>query len=196
MIGNDVIDLCDPETRSRHDGFDARVFGETERRAIARAPDPHVWRQLLWAAKESAYKAARRADPSAIFSPIRFAVTLRDDLTGCVVHPGGCLALRVECSGDCVHALAGSELPEFVLRAAVATGDVAPGRAARRLATRALARHWGVPQSDLSIERVDRRPELRHRGRPAPASLSLSHHGRYAAFAALPRRTLTPETRN
>ena len=76
MLGNDVVDLRDPETHTRHPSFDARVFTETERRSLDASPDPHAMRQMLWAAKESAYKAARRRDPRVVFSPIRFETVL------------------------------------------------------------------------------------------------------------------------
>ena len=53
MLGNDVIDLADPETSSRHPRFDARVFGATERALLARSEDAGRLRQVLWAAKEA-----------------------------------------------------------------------------------------------------------------------------------------------
>ena len=52
MLGNDVIDLADPETRSRHPGFDERVFSPLERDAIGTAGEPHVVRQMLWRSEE------------------------------------------------------------------------------------------------------------------------------------------------
>ena len=64
MIGNDVVDLEDPETRPEtfRPRFDERVFDPVERRAIAHDPRPHARRWAHWAAKEAAYKLARQLD--------------------------------------------------------------------------------------------------------------------------------------
>src|SRR5439155_10573151 len=64
MIGNDIVDLGDSESHAegRHPRFDGRVFDETEHALIDATPEPERVRWLLWAAKESAYKAARKED--------------------------------------------------------------------------------------------------------------------------------------
>ena len=78
MVGNDVVDLADAEAApgACHSRFDTRVFGERERRQLEMADDPQRMRWILWAAKESAYKAARRCEPRVIFSPARAPVRL------------------------------------------------------------------------------------------------------------------------
>src|SRR5512139_2501725 len=79
MIGNDVVDLLDPETQpgAVHPRFDARVFTDDELRALRRSVAPGRLRWLMWAAKESAFKAVRRNDACVAFRPREFAVTLR-----------------------------------------------------------------------------------------------------------------------
>ncbi len=66
-IGNDVVDLSDPETRQQglHPRFDERVFDPRERALLGDSDSPHVLRWAFWAAKESAYKALKRLDPGA-----------------------------------------------------------------------------------------------------------------------------------
>jgi hypothetical protein len=73
MLGNDVVDLLDPESRpeSFRPRFDERVFSPAEREAIAEDPDPLARRWAHWAAKEAAYKLARQLDSTFIFSPGR-----------------------------------------------------------------------------------------------------------------------------
>ena len=192
MLGNDVVDLRDPETRDRHPGFDARVFTPHERATLEASDDPHVMRQRLWAAKESAYKAARRGDRRVFFSPVRFEVTLRDPERGHVEHASGRYEVRIARSGDCLHAVAcrGAD-PDASERAIAEIAACPPGRAARRLALRALAPALGVEAADLGIGRRERIPTLELRGAPTGIPLTLSHHGRFAAFAALTRPTLS-----
>ena len=78
MVGNDVVDLNDPDANpdTLHPRFDARVFsaGELERLRLSARPVPLRWR--LWAAKEAAYKAVSKACPEIVFSPSRFHVEL------------------------------------------------------------------------------------------------------------------------
>jgi hypothetical protein len=189
MLGNDVIDLADPETSSRHPRFDARVFGATERALIARSEDAERLRQVLWAAKEAAYKAARSSAPETIFSPRRFAVSLGADGTGRVAFPGGEAVLRVRSDGDCVHVvatLAGIDAGRVVWaegRVAEPADPAAPSRAVRALATSDIAARLGTADAGLRVERRRRAPSLR--GSDACAALSLSHHGRFVAYAAL-----------
>ena len=75
MIGNDVVDLDDPESRSaaRHARFDARAFTVAEQTMLRTSADGERLRWVLWAAKESAYKAARRDDARVTFAPARVA---------------------------------------------------------------------------------------------------------------------------
>lgn len=193
MLGNDVIDLGDPETATRHPGFDARVFGAREQRAIQDAADPHAMRQMLWAAKESAYKAARRRDRAVVFSPVRFQVHLDASGSGWVSHPSGEARVQLSRAGDCIHAVAcqgGDPARSTAGIAETRAGD--PGSVARSLALDRISEALEVPREDLEIRRHDRIPELAVCGLPVDVSLTLSHHGRFAAFAALthavPRR--------
>ena len=57
MIGNDVVDLRDPDADPwrLHARFDERVFHPSERALIAASPQPGRTRWVLWALKESAY---------------------------------------------------------------------------------------------------------------------------------------------
>jgi hypothetical protein len=91
MLGNDVVDLWDPETRpgAAHPRFDVRVFDPTELAALARSRAPNQLRWVLWAAKEAAYKAAKRMDPTTLLSPRRFVVS------SLVRHPSS-RSLRVQ----------------------------------------------------------------------------------------------------
>lgn len=80
MLGNDVVDLRDPDARpeSFRGGFDERVFSEEERYVIGRDAQPLARRWAHWAAKEAAYKLARQIDSTFVFSPRRLVANYAD----------------------------------------------------------------------------------------------------------------------
>jgi len=191
MIGNDVVDLGDGDSRvaEHHPRFDGRVFTAAERDLIAASAAGERVRWLLWAAKESAYKAARRGDGRTVFSPARFVVHGMPDGPVTVDADGRTFAVELGGDDDHVHAIArvyGDT--EAVVHAAVASllPGVTAGAASagvRRFALSTLARRLRIPARDLRLDHDRRMPRLWVRGRPSVAVLSLSHHGRFAAFA-------------
>jgi phosphopantetheinyl transferase (holo-ACP synthase) len=196
MLGNDVIDLADPETRERalHARFDRRVLDSDEQAWLRASPEQERERWVLWAAKESAYKAARRLDPSVVFSPVRFAVRLERDprgFVGRVSHGGQRFSLSVELGARFVHAVCHVEpwqgaRPLTGIRVVPGDGALAPAAASaevRGLARRVLAAALELAPSALSFGRSGRLPLLRVGGRESGSVLSFSHHGRCAAFA-------------
>jgi phosphopantetheinyl transferase (holo-ACP synthase) len=184
VIGNDVVDLADPEARevALHPRFDARVFAEGERALLRLSAERPRLRWALWAAKEAAYKCARQLDPGARFHPRELVVE------GDVVRHGARRFLvRVREEGGALHAVA---VPVRGAARGVCAGvarcEGDAGSAARGLALAAAARRLGAAPEELEIVRSGRRPLLLRRGRPAGLALSLSHHGRFAAFALAP----------
>jgi hypothetical protein len=193
-LGNDVVDLGDPEARldGRHPRFEERVFTPGERAALAASRQRQRLHWALWAAKESAYKARKRLAPEAVFSPREYEVELSPlpaagepgVVSGHARRHGEAFALEVQVDGATVHAIAraGPEkaTPARILwRVVPAVGD--PGLSVRRLAAAAIGSALGLDPGDLRI--AGRPPALLHRGRVLGATVSLSHHGRFVAFA-------------
>jgi hypothetical protein len=189
MLGNDVVDLAERDGPQRHPRYDARAFDDAERRLLARVDAPERLRQLLWAAKESAFKALRRLDPAVIFSPRRYAVQLDAALRGCVRTPFGVIFVRGRIDGDCVHVVATdrAEPGACLLQGVARSSHPDASHAARALAIEGLSTRLARAPGELSVDRVDRMPVLRLRGRSVPAVLSLSHHGRFVGWACLAR---------
>jgi len=188
MIGNDVVDLGDPECRAegRHPRFDGRVFDEAERALIETSGQPERIRWLLWAAKESAYKAARKEDPRTVFTPSRFHAERHADERLTVSLGDRRFLVDVGVGVEHLHAVArGAGDPPATTHGAVARlPEQATGsEAVRQLAIATLSRLLGIAPEELAIRREGRIPALWLRGRPSPVDLSLSHHGRFVAFA-------------
>jgi phosphopantetheinyl transferase (holo-ACP synthase) len=189
-VGNDVVDLADPEAglSGLHPRFGERVFGAAERRALEASRSRHRLHWALWAAKESAYKARKRLDPGAVFAPREYEVELSPlpaaggVAVGRVFHRGDVFALEVSVDGASVHAVATSEGEaggRVLWRVERAGCD--PSVAARRLAATAIGSALGLDPAGLRI--VGRPPVVTDGDRRLPAEVSLSHHGRFVAFA-------------
>jgi len=193
MIGDDVVDLGDPDAGRMHPRFDRRVFHPDERALMARSVEPGRIRWLLWALKESAYKAARKDDPATVFSPVRFVVRVEDDASAIVRVGARRFRAAVSAGDGYVHAVArqAGDAPAFTETAVarLAPGEESPHAAVRRLVRERLAPVFGVAPADLAVHREGRIPVLWLHGERSDADLSLSHHGRFVSFAC----RLSPE---
>ena len=183
MIGNDVVDLRDPETQagSLHPRFDARVMTASERAWLAGRPTPERDRWMLWAAKEAAYKAMRRMNPTIAFSPVRFVVAIDEDGVGTVTVDETRLDVAVRVIDDAVHAVASvaGTLGAAIVAECLRGSGTDPSAAARRLAIDVVAARAG--RDDVSVAMSGRLPEMRTGEAAIP--LSLAHHGDVVAFA-------------
>ena len=198
-VGNDIVDLEAPGNlgKSGDSRFLDRVLAAKERHLIAGAARPDALLWAFWAAKEAAYKAISRGDPSVCSIPHQYHVVLEkggttgtDTLrTGKVITPRGELALRIDWEGDRVHALAaGSEaaLDRLCLHAEKLDGIGDPSIPIRERLLGEIARFLNCAASELSTAKDQRGPGaplVLFRGHPLAAEVSLSHDGRFAAFA-------------
>ncbi len=209
MLGNDVVDLRDPDSDSATLSlrFDSRVFTEAERSQIAQHADSDTQRWRHWAGKEAAYKALRREQPGVSFSPIRFEVDYREGGAGegraryrnqphgssedptfrlqlLWDEPGALHVVALADSGpeaDLVHDFC--RVSDFDS----STDPETPSRSVRKLACLRIAKRLDVDVTDLEVRRRGRIPELWICEKPAPTLLSLSHHGGWVGFACAMR---------
>jgi hypothetical protein len=174
MLGNDVVDLYDFDSRPEtyRPRFDARVFDECERRAIAHDLHPLARRWAHWAAKEAAYKLVRQVDSGFVFAPRRLVVRFepvspdagrRRERRGQIDLPQG-----GELAGSVVE-VRSFETPEYVHVIALPAGadwgavaarvseldpaDADPSEAVRRMARAEIACSLGVEEGRLAIGR-------------------------------------------
>ncbi len=211
MVGNDVVDLADADADAStySPRFDERAFSADERTWLVATGDAARARWELWAAKEAAFKAVKRAHRTAVFSPSALEVEVDSRrIDGDAVKSTGHVTLgeavasrlageqlrfEIEADRDHVHAIAwrAGELAPLsevaVLPHAVPTSDIDPSAFVRRRLIRRLAAALGVPRARLSLDRRARVPVVMVDGKEASIDVSLSHHGRFVACAWSPR---------
>lgn len=198
-VGNDVVDLLHPGVQpgAQHPRFDARVFSDGERRALARSSAPLRLRWTAWAAKEAAYKVMKKLDAETVWAPRRFVFHRESRTRGRVEYQGRSLVLHIDANRERIHVVAAGPSRADAAQGAFAAecgdsaqgafvaerGDADPSEAVRRLALSAILPRLGLDAEAARIERRRRIPYLVHGGRTAAVDLSLSHHGRFVACA-------------
>ena len=203
LVGNDIVDLHDPESRPEalHNRFDTRVFTSDEREVLNTSASAHALRWTLWAAKESAYKVAKKLDPAVRFLPRDFVVRRLAEGRAVVVHETGPFDVRLRRTDEWVSAVAthmaanaawttAANAPEAnrsvsagIERLEVHCAD--PSQAVRESVCAALALRMNVPPEQVEIAADRGIPVALWRNRRLPVDLSLSHHGRFVAWACL-----------
>ena len=207
LVGNDVVDLHDPESRPEalHDRFDVRVFTSDERETLSASASAHPLRWTLWAAKESAYKVAKKLDPAVRFLPRDFVVRLIGEGRAVVTHEAGPFNVRLYGTDEWVGAVTtrGVARVRAGVGARVGTGVAAddpvthvgagierlgvpgadPSQAVREFARAAIALWMNLPPGEVRIAADRGIPVVLWRDRKLPVDLSLSHHGRFVAWA-------------
>ncbi|MBA4395845.1 MAG: hypothetical protein C0394_00425 [Syntrophus sp. (in: bacteria)] len=207
FIGNDIVDLTDRGNigKSKDNRFLQRVFTHPERERIAAAGSPDTVLWTLWAAKETAFKVARKMNPLVASTPRLYPVDLSPGghgpiRSGMVCTPHGPVAIRVSVAAEYIHCI-GSTMPPDNLDRVLwsgerlppeeADGDHDPSAAVRRYARLRLAELLRVSAVDVAVRRRQDMhglgpPRFYLNGKPAPFDLSLSHDGAYVAYAMIP----------
>lgn len=160
----------------------------------------------LWAGKEAAYKAMSKGDPGICSIPRAYPVDMdppEEGLhRGVVETPGGTVHLKAVRIGDAVHVIgAGLEAVLESARWGVEPIDIRenrPGLTAEtpsllvreRLLDR-LSKSLGYRRDDMEILRLRGErglgpPRLYVGGRPSAVDITMSHDGRFMAYAFHP----------
>ena len=169
MIGNDVVDLADPEAREAalHPRFDARVFAAGERALLRRAADAHA-AALGALGRQGGGLQVRARSSTPPLASIPESSSSRETW---LRHGARRFLVRVSrgrrrpaCRRRaCAGRRAGACVPASPAARAEA------GSAARRLALDAAARRLGAAAEELEIVRSGRRPLLLRGGSPRRA---------------------------
>jgi phosphopantetheinyl transferase len=197
LVGNDLVDLRDPENQPTaiHRRFDERVFTPAEHARLRIQATAHRTRWRMWAAKESAFKVARKLDPRVRFLPRLFSVQPTGTAGAVVRHASGRFEVSFLGADDWVHAIAtlspASGIEAFRRGPAAMVERVQQGKSAalnaservRALARSAIGSALSIAPSEIRITSADGVPVAFWKRSPLPIDLSLSHHGRYVACA-------------
>jgi len=167
----------------------------------------------IWAAKEAAYKAISKVQPDIPSVPRLYEVRLslpeesqgialisRADAgrAGEVRTPCGVVPMAIAITEDYVHCFgirSEADAPAILRQVTLLASDTAaspegPSQCVREKAADAIARHLNRPREEVAIRRFPTPsglgpPLVFVRGRPSRIDISLSHDGRFAAWAMI-----------
>lgn len=206
------MDLGNPDAlgKSLDDRFVRRVFLPEEQSRIYKDSDPDCILWVLWAAKEAAYKILSKSHPAIHSGPLKYRVHLEETVLfpprtpgfrnghfSCQVEtPAGSIVTSALTGADYVHAFGsqGNQSGEGAMHLKLFRLNLPcfQGRPETDVARKALCRYLGRFWQ-IASDRIEVRRERNIRGLGPPlvyvggekvsADISLSHHGRYGAFA-------------
>ena len=206
-IGNDIVDLAHPQNISGYEDhrFISRVLTPAEQKKFRSSSFPNQCLWSYWAAKESAYKAISRFFPLVSSSPKQYEVSIEDIgspsiFHGMVTTPELPVQIRGTIDPDYVHCLGvtGKEAYIQTIETGIypiptdKKGDIIlPEQESlfvRELAKDRMAAYLKTDVSQIQIRRkiiVNQPgpPEVFVQGEKIPINISLSHDGRFVAFA-------------
>lgn len=208
-VGNDIVDLNEPcaRERSRNIRFVNRVFIPDEQRQIFDSPNPDVILWALWTGKETAYKIISKSIPDVPFIPLLYKVSMfrvgsykarlpgEDNcILGFVDTPGGKIDIKIFIACEYVHCIGAKDFSEGVDSLIwkvdlLPQPEITPGYESIFL-REAVKKHLSmilnrIPE-DIDIRRSEGRvspPVVYLRDEPAGVDISLSHDGKFTAYA-------------
>lgn len=201
-VGNDVVDLRDPANagKSKNSRFLKKILTDTEIEFIKKMERPVAALWSLWACKEAAYKVKIKSFPDILFIPRRWQVVfnkLQSEYSeGEVIIPGkGSVYIRLFSNNQYVHCVGADSfdvLDQVIwsVEALPEEKEINPSLFLRDRLGKKLAKNLSLNFHDIRIRRTKingefQQPRIYVGGKETDIDISLSHDGRFVAYAFL-----------
>jgi phosphopantetheinyl transferase (holo-ACP synthase) len=198
--------------KSRNTPFINRVFTPDEQKQIFCSDDQDAILWALWAGKETAYKIISKDDPGVSSAPRRYEVRLfryqesdgetcllpdTSHADGFVETPNGRVHIRIFINHDYAHCIGTADSAETIDSVVWHTDEISSDRQSlpdhesifvRNALKEHLSALCDTSPEDIEIRRVKDQqrlgpPMIYINGRKSEIDISLSHDGRFAAYA-------------
>ncbi len=215
-VGNDIVDMSSPYVKGKSDDrkFVQRVLTPREHQVLMKSHKQDSLLQLFWAAKETAYKITAKICPAVSSAPRRYDVCLDTpesgkDIRGRVTTPFGLVHVRALQNQAFIHCFGAQTSPAAkTVRYGIETINDLPqpdfcrsskfqSRMVRASARRKIASALSLSENDVTItntghEKHSLFPVVYINGEESGISISLSHDGRFLAYAFLIQHEASP----
>ncbi|MFO7720781.1 MAG: 4'-phosphopantetheinyl transferase superfamily protein [Gillisia sp.] len=185
MIGNDIIDLklSLGKNNWKRKGFLNKLFSEEEQDLIFKSKNPELTIWLLWAMKESAYKAhQRRFELPRSFNPKAFRCEITEDsiatVTGKVRIDGGSYITQASVSPEYIYCFATLQnFTNFIQKIYFKPTDL------KLELINTVSKEQKLPKENFFIRKSSQFiPYLHFQNQKLFCNFSLTHHGNFSAF--------------
>jgi phosphopantetheinyl transferase (holo-ACP synthase) len=186
MIGNDIVDLKQAVKDSdwNRPGFFDKVFTKKEQCVIFSSENKHqiVW--LLWSMKEAAYKAHVRETNHPFFNPKKIQCRLGVDNEGVVYIDNTIYYLKAKITSEYVYSIASNSKEKFIETDVFKLLKRNQSEAVRSELMTQMSNIIDCDSSSLRIEKtIVGVPNLFLKELQLFNAISMTHHGRYGAYA-------------
>ena len=188
-LGNDIVDIFQTKRDSnwQRKGFLEKIFSPSEQELITDASDPFltVWR--LWSMKESAYKLYLQQGATRFFNPLKVNCEIFSAEDGKATIADCHMATKTEITHSYIYSTAfekPSQLPHSCIFALPADSATHQQLFSYQQLFNFIEVASGIDQGQLRIKKTKEGvPELFYKDHKIAVSFSLTHHGKYGAFA-------------
>lgn len=186
MIGNDVVDLnlAFSTTNRNRKGYLQKLFTTPEQAIILNSSDPDKDLWLLWAMKEATYKAhQRRFNLPRSFNPTRFSCEIGErrgtSVYGIVKVETLIYFTKTSVKTDYLHSISSAEKDiKYIARTMSDSSDI------RSSVIHKMSELKDLPKEKIIIKKDQNFiPHISLENQLLEQSFSLSHHGRFSAYA-------------
>ena len=181
MIGNDVVDLNLAATESnwQRAGFLEKQFTKKEQESIVNAEDSFLQVWLFWSMKEAAYKCYTQEHEKRFFAPQKFECRCISKEKGVVVFKGNKFYTTTFNNTFYIDTIAQKTQRKISFFSAIGLPNTIDSDVKRKL----------QEETGILVEAITQRksaigaPLYYYKEKLLTNSCSISHHGKYGAFA-------------
>jgi len=189
VIGNDIIDiqLTKAKTDWQRPGFLNKIFTTQEQEYIDRAKDPFLSVWTLWSIKESAYKLNMKYDTRRKFNPIKIECHVSNNQTSLVSIGIRKFFAKTLKTRDYIYSYALENLQDNLTHCIkeLTTQDK-QSHYCNELVANAIANKLSLNYNEVIIRKSKNgKPEVYNHNIKLNTHVSISHHGKYAAYSIL-----------
>jgi phosphopantetheinyl transferase (holo-ACP synthase) len=193
------VDLKEPANagKSRDSRFLKKILTDAEIEFVQHAENSGTALWSLWVCKETAYKVIKKSSPDASFLPRLWLVTFNESQIkysdGEVIIPEtGSVFIRVFSTSEYVHCIGADKrtaLDKIIFKVqALPDEETNPSFFSRCCLAKNIAKHFSLESRAIKIKRTKNSGELQPPllyagGKKTDIDISLSHDGRFVAYA-------------
>tara|TARA_B100000767_G_scaffold275556_1_gene313253 strand:- start:1730 stop:2296 length:567 start_codon:yes stop_codon:yes gene_type:complete len=181
MIGNDIIDLKLAKIQSnwQREGFLKKQFTNKEQEIILNADNSFFQVWLFWSMKEAAYKSVTQQSKKRFFSPQKFKCNLINENQGIVFFEGHKVHTTTLSNSFYIYTIASKYLKEGNVFSQIGSPKTVNIDIKNK-----LQEETGISNTQIKQRKsINGAPFYYHKEELLTNSCSISHHGKYGAFA-------------